>query len=130
MLVGPNRANKLFIIEQIDSLAYGKHLPRSGFGHSVRRPGQFVCPNRDSVCPYTYTQRLRGLYTHWWKVAGEQVFAGTSRQEYGANWVLWEEFEGRPSSVHDRRAHNHDFVSLTTTATCTAYGVLVCRATS
>ena len=21
------------------------------FGHSVRRPGQFVCPNSDSVCP-------------------------------------------------------------------------------
>ena len=25
--------------------------PRSRFGHSVRRPGQFVCPNSDSVCP-------------------------------------------------------------------------------
>ena len=23
----------------------------SRFGHSVRRPGQFVCPNSDSVCP-------------------------------------------------------------------------------
>ena len=52
------------------------------------------------------------------KVAGEQVFAETS------------EFEGRSSLVHDRGAHNHDFVSLTTTATCTAYGVLVCRAIS
>ena len=22
-----------------------------GFGHNVRRPTQFVCPNSDSVCP-------------------------------------------------------------------------------
>ena len=93
----------------------------------------FFCLLDTSVRPaYTYTQRLRGQHTHWWKVAGEQVFAGTSpgpARSYGANWVLWEELEGRPSSVHDRRAHNHDFVSLTRTATCTAYGVLVCRAT-
>jgi len=26
-------------------------VPRSRFGHSVRRPGQIVCPNRDKVCP-------------------------------------------------------------------------------
>ena len=24
---------------------------RSRFGHSVRRPTQFVCPNSDNVCP-------------------------------------------------------------------------------
>ena len=23
----------------------------SRFGHSVRRPGQFVCPNSDTICP-------------------------------------------------------------------------------
>jgi len=39
----------------------------------------FFCLLDTSVrTAYTYTQRLRGLYTHWWKVAGEQVFAGTS----------------------------------------------------
>ena len=26
-------------------------VPRSRFGHNVRRPTQFVCPNSDSVCP-------------------------------------------------------------------------------
>ena len=31
--------------------AWGTNVSRSRFGHSVRRPTQFVCPNRDSVCP-------------------------------------------------------------------------------
>ena len=26
-------------------------LPGSRFGHSVRRRGQFVCPNSDTICP-------------------------------------------------------------------------------
>jgi hypothetical protein len=30
-----------------------RRMPWSRFGHSVRRPGQFVCPNKDSVCPNT-----------------------------------------------------------------------------
>jgi len=25
--------------------------PRSRFGHNVRRPTQFVCPNSDTICP-------------------------------------------------------------------------------
>ena len=25
--------------------------PRSRFGHNVRRPTQFVCPNSDKICP-------------------------------------------------------------------------------
>jgi len=50
----------------------------------------FFCLLNTSVRPaYTYV-KLRGQHTHRWRVAGEQVFAGTSpgpAGSYGAHQV-------------------------------------------
>jgi hypothetical protein len=65
---------RLAVIFRCEGLEWS-FTPWSGFRHTVRRPGQFVCPNSDSVCPnndkkYLMLVTFRFLllfFAYWWE---------------------------------------------------------------